>query len=111
MTAIRKAVIASLNVEKTKRDSSETADAEWYKGLEPKLLKIGAVTLAPSTEAVKSSGLTFPLSALRRRPLRRRVCRLRAVGKFEAVSDAGGRQNLRRRAAQGRRFALSRIAR
>lgn len=59
MKAMLKAVIASLNVEKKKRDSSETATAEWYKGLEPKLLKIGAVTLAPSTEAGKSSGLTF----------------------------------------------------
>ena len=59
MRALLKVVIASLNVEKKKRDSSETATAEWYKGLEPKLLKIGAVTLAPSTDAGKSSGLTF----------------------------------------------------
>jgi Protein of unknown function (DUF3298) len=59
MKAILKAVIASLNAEKKKRETSETATAEWYKGLEPKLLKIGAVTLAPSTEAGKSSGLTF----------------------------------------------------
>jgi hypothetical protein len=59
MTAMQKAVIASLKVEKKKRDSSETATAEWFKGVEPKLLKIGAVTLAPSTEAGKSSGLTF----------------------------------------------------
>jgi hypothetical protein len=59
LTAMRKAVIASLNIEKKKRDTSETATAEWYKDLEPKLLKIGAVTLAPSTEAGKSSGLTF----------------------------------------------------
>jgi hypothetical protein len=59
MTAMRKAVIASLNIEKKKRDTSDTATAEWYKGVEPKLLKIGAVTLAPSTEAGKSSGLTF----------------------------------------------------
>ncbi|SHJ65257.1 Protein of unknown function [Bradyrhizobium lablabi] len=59
MTAMRKAVIASLNIEKKKRDSSETATAEWYMGLEPKLLKIGAVTLAPSTVTGKSSGLTF----------------------------------------------------
>jgi hypothetical protein len=59
MTAMRKAVIASLNIEKKKRDTSETATAEWYKDIEPKLLKIGAVTLAPSTEAGKSSGLTF----------------------------------------------------
>ena len=49
MKAIQRAVIASLNIEKKERGTSETATAEWYKGLEPKLLKIGAVTLAPST--------------------------------------------------------------
>ena len=59
MTAMRKAVIASLNIEKKKRDTSDTTTAEWYKSVEPKLLKIGAVTLAPSTEAGESSGLTF----------------------------------------------------
>jgi Protein of unknown function (DUF3298) len=59
MTAMLQAVIASLRTEKKKRDTSETATAEWFKGLEPNLLKIGAVTLAPSTEAGKSSGLTF----------------------------------------------------
>jgi hypothetical protein len=59
MKAMLKGVIASLNIEKKKRDATETATAEWYKGLEPKLLKLGAVTLAPSTEAGKSSGLTF----------------------------------------------------
>jgi hypothetical protein len=59
LSAMQKAIIASLKVEKKKRDSSETATAEWFKGVEPKLLKIGAVTLAPSTEAGKSSGLTF----------------------------------------------------
>jgi len=59
MTALQKAIIASLKVEKKKRDSQETATAEWFKSVEPKLLKIGAVTLAPSTEAGKSSGLTF----------------------------------------------------
>jgi Protein of unknown function (DUF3298) len=59
MKAMLKGVIASLNIEKKKRDATETATAEWYKSLEPKLLKIGAVTLAPSTETDKSSGLTF----------------------------------------------------
>jgi hypothetical protein len=59
MQAMLKGVIASLKVEKKKRDAGETATAEWFKGLEPKLLKIGAVTLAPSTVAGKSSGLTF----------------------------------------------------
>jgi Protein of unknown function (DUF3298) len=59
MKAMLQAVIASLKIEKKKRDASETATAEWFKSVEPKLLKIGAVTLAPSTEAGKSSGLTF----------------------------------------------------
>jgi Protein of unknown function (DUF3298) len=59
LTTMQKAIIASLRAEKKKRDSSETATAEWFKGVEPKLLKIGAVTLAPSTDAGKSSGLTF----------------------------------------------------
>jgi hypothetical protein len=57
--AIQKGVIASLRIEKRKRDASETATNEWFKGVEPSLLKIGAVTLAPSTEAGKSSGPTF----------------------------------------------------
>jgi hypothetical protein len=59
MKAMQKAIIASLNAEKTKRDAGETATAEWYKDLKPTLLKIGAVTLAPSTVSGKSSGLTF----------------------------------------------------
>lgn len=59
MTAMVKAVLASLKAEKKKRDTSETATEEWFKGVEPSLLKIGAVTLAPSTETGKSSGLTF----------------------------------------------------
>ena len=59
MKAMVKAVIASLRIEKKKRDTTETATDEWFKGVEPSLVKIGAVTLAPSTEASKSSGLTF----------------------------------------------------
>jgi hypothetical protein len=59
LKAMRAEIIASLKAEKKKRDVEETADMDWYKGVEPKLLKIGAVTLAPSTEAGKSSGLTF----------------------------------------------------
>ncbi|MGJ5177315.1 RsiV family protein [Bradyrhizobium oligotrophicum] len=58
MIAIRKAIIASLKGEKKARDAGDT-DEEWSKGIEPKLLGIGAVTLAPSTVAGKSSGLTF----------------------------------------------------
>lgn len=59
MKAMVKAVIASLKAEKKKRDASETATDEWFKGVAPSLLRIGAVTLAPSTEAGKSSGLTL----------------------------------------------------
>ena len=59
MKALVKAVLASLMIEKKKRGAGETATAEWFKGVEPKLLKIGAVTLAPSTVSGKSSGLTF----------------------------------------------------
>jgi hypothetical protein len=59
MKAMQGAVIASLKTEKKKRDVEENADMNWYKDVEPKLLKIGAVTLAPSTQAGKSSGLTF----------------------------------------------------
>jgi hypothetical protein len=59
LKAVQKAIITSLNAEKKKRDASETATAEWYKELQPTLLKIGAVTLAPSTVTGKSSGLTF----------------------------------------------------
>jgi hypothetical protein len=58
MKAMQSAIIASLKAEKKKRDVEETADIDWYKGVEPKLLKIGAVTLAPSTVSGKSSGLT-----------------------------------------------------
>jgi len=59
LTAMRAAIISSLTAEKRKRGAGETATEEWFKGVEPKLLKIGAVTLAPSSEAGKSSGLTF----------------------------------------------------
>ncbi|AUC99690.1 hypothetical protein CWS35_18525 [Bradyrhizobium sp. SK17] len=59
LTALRKAIVNALNAEKKRRDAGETANADWYKELKPTLLRIGAVTLAPSTEAGKSSGLTF----------------------------------------------------
>jgi hypothetical protein len=59
MNAMRNVAIAALKAEKIRRDSGDTATEEWFKGLEPKLLKIGAIAFAPSTEAGKSSGLTF----------------------------------------------------
>jgi Protein of unknown function (DUF3298) len=59
MQAMQSAVIASLKAEKEKRGVEQIADMDWYKSVAPKLLRIGAVTLAPSTDAGKSSGLTF----------------------------------------------------
>jgi hypothetical protein len=59
MTAMLRAVVTALKAEKTKRGATDAAAAEWSKGLEAKLLKIGAVALAPSTEAAKSSGMLF----------------------------------------------------
>jgi hypothetical protein len=59
LRAIRDAIIVSLKTEKLKRDIAEPADPEWTSAIVPKLLKIGAVTLAPSTDPGKSSGLTF----------------------------------------------------
>jgi uncharacterized protein YndB with AHSA1/START domain len=59
MKAMVKAVLASLTAEKKKRGAGDTATDGWFENVQPKLLKIGAVTLAPSTVAGKSSGLTF----------------------------------------------------
>lgn len=59
LTAILKAVIASLVEEKKARGTYFPEDLGWQKYIEPKLLKIGPVLLASSTEAGKSSGLEF----------------------------------------------------
>ncbi|MGM4886719.1 hypothetical protein AB7813_00455 [Tardiphaga sp. 20_F10_N6_6] len=58
MTAIRDAVVADLKLEKKKRDN-DNPDMSLVDALEPKLLKIGPVSLAPSTSTGKSSGLSF----------------------------------------------------
>ncbi len=58
MTTIRNAVVADLKIEKKKRDN-DNPDMSLVDALEPKLLKIGAIALTPSTTAGKSSGLTF----------------------------------------------------
>jgi len=58
LKALRQGIINSLKVEKKKR-GAEGADLNLIEGIEAKLLKIGPVSLAPSTEAGKSSGLTF----------------------------------------------------
>lgn len=59
LTAILKAVIASLIEEKKERSTYFPEDLGWQTYIEPKLLKIGPVLLAPSTENGKSSGLEF----------------------------------------------------
>jgi Deacetylase PdaC len=61
MKAMRQGVIASLEAEKKKRGADGT-DASAIEAIEPTLLKIGPVSLAPSTEQGKSSGLTFHYS-------------------------------------------------
>lgn len=57
MKFLQAAVIASLKLAKKARRVE--IDTERFEGIEPALTKIGAVTLAPSTESGKSSGLTF----------------------------------------------------
>jgi hypothetical protein len=58
MTALRGAAIASLTVEKKAR-GTDTPGREWARGVTPKLIGIGAVSLAPSTVLGKSAGLVF----------------------------------------------------
>jgi len=60
LTAMKKAVIAALKAEKKERGiADDDAGLDWYKDLGASLLTIGPVTLAPSTEIGKSSGLAF----------------------------------------------------
>ena len=62
MVEIQNAVISSLTTEKKDRGTYDPGDNEWFKNLQPSLFKIGAVVLEPSSEAGKSSGLTFHYS-------------------------------------------------
>jgi hypothetical protein len=59
LTALREAAIAAVKAEKKARKIDEPPGVEWYAEVRPTLLKVGAVTLAASTEAGKSAGLTF----------------------------------------------------
>jgi hypothetical protein len=66
MTAMAKLVRVAVFEEK-KRRKLETIEGtpennEWLKDITPSLLKLGPVTLAPSTESGKASGLTFHFS-------------------------------------------------
>ncbi|WP_349644752.1 MULTISPECIES: DUF4163 domain-containing protein [unclassified Bradyrhizobium] len=59
LSALRTAIIDALKAEKKARGVEDSPEMDWFKGIEPKLLKIGPVSLAPSTVAGKSSGLVF----------------------------------------------------
>lgn len=59
LKTLREAAIAAVKVEKKARGIDDAGEIDWYKDIQPTLLKVGAVTLAPSTEPGKSSGLDF----------------------------------------------------
>jgi hypothetical protein len=59
LKALRNAAVAAVKAEKKVRGIDDAGEIDWYKGIEPTLLKVGAVTLAASTESGKSSGLEF----------------------------------------------------
>jgi len=56
---LRSAAIAAVKAEKKQRGIDDIEAGDWYKGIEPTLLKVGAVSLAPSTIPGKSAGLDF----------------------------------------------------
>lgn len=62
LKALRAAAIAAVQAEKKERGIDDSGTIDWYKGIEPTLLKVGAVSLAPSTIADKSAGLEFHYS-------------------------------------------------
>lgn len=59
MTAMVALLRAAINTEKEQRGKEAGVTIDAFAGLEPKLLALGPVTLAPSTESNKSAGLTF----------------------------------------------------
>ncbi len=61
LKAMRQGIVISLQAEKKQR-GLEDSDLSAIEAIEPKLLKIGPVSLAPSTVKGKSSGLTFHYS-------------------------------------------------
>src|SRR5262245_27298847 len=61
MTALAKLVRAALVQEKKRRDApvpGDPAKDEWLRSVKPWLLKLGPISLAPSTQPDKSSGLS-----------------------------------------------------
>ena len=57
MKALQAAAIDAVKAEKKAREVED--DGSWQRGIEPKLLQVGAVSLAPSTIPGKSAGLEF----------------------------------------------------
>ena len=57
MKALQAAAIAAVKAEKKERGVED--DGTWERAIEPKLLRVGAVSLAPSTVAGRSAGLDF----------------------------------------------------
>jgi hypothetical protein len=65
MTALARLIRAALVQEKKRRDApvaSDPAKDDWLRSVKPWLLKLGPISLAPSTERDKSSGLLFHFS-------------------------------------------------
>uniref|UniRef100_Q07QI9 DUF3298 domain-containing protein n=1 Tax=Rhodopseudomonas palustris (strain BisA53) TaxID=316055 RepID=Q07QI9_RHOP5 len=56
-------IIDAVKIAKKARHNGEDTETDWIETIQPSLLKLGPVTLAPSTEAGKSSGLTFHFAA------------------------------------------------
>jgi hypothetical protein len=56
-------VIDAVTIAKKARHNGEDTETGWIKTIQPTLLKLGPVTLTPSTEAGKSSGLSFHFAA------------------------------------------------
>jgi hypothetical protein len=52
-------IIDAVTIAKKARLGGEDSDTDWIESIQPTLLKLGSVTLTPSTEAGRSSGLTF----------------------------------------------------
>jgi hypothetical protein len=61
MTALNALLRSAIKAEKKQRGVPQELidDPQWLKGIAPKLLALGPVTLTPSTETGKSAGLTF----------------------------------------------------
>lgn len=62
LKTLRDAAVAAVKVEKKARGIDDSGAIDWYKDVEPTLLKVGAISLAPSTVAGKSAGLAFHYS-------------------------------------------------